>query len=392
MARSRYPVLDNDQLNRATLARQGLLEPLALDPVVAVERVGALQAQEAASPYIALWSRLAAFDPDAVDRAFLERRLVKATLMRVTLHVVSSADYVRILPALRPMLELFGSRFRGGVATSQAVAEFRDAVIAFAAEPRTNVELRDHVVALTDGRLGDEPWWHVKLHVPFVHAPSETPWSFGRRPTLLAAAAWFGDDDYAAEAASIEHLVRRYLGAFGPATAADASTWSGLPVARVRLGLAAIDEAGELRRFSDERGRELVDLAGAPLPDPRTPAPPRLLPMWDSLLLAHADRTRVVPEEFRPLVVARNGDTLPSFLVDGRVAGLWWAESHAGGARIALEPFRRLPRAVTRELQAVAERLAVFVGDREPAVYGRYRGTRARRVAVPAIRSSQGRR
>ena len=104
-----------------------------------------------------------------------------------------------------------------------------------------------------------------------------------------------------------------------------------MAVGAVRPGIAAVDAAGDLRRFSDERGRELLDLDGAPLPDPDTPAPPRLLPMWDSTLLAFADRTRLISDEDRRVVVARNGDTLPTFTVDGVVAGLWWAEADPGG-------------------------------------------------------------
>jgi hypothetical protein len=172
----------------------------------------------------------------------------------------------------------------------------------------------------------------------------------------------------------LEHIVRRYLGAFGPATAADLSQWSGLAVGKLRPGIAAVDAAGDLRRFGDERGRELLDLDGAPLPDPDTPAPPRLLPMWDSTVLAFADRTRLISDEDRRVVIARNGDTLPTFTVDGVVAGLWWAEAEAGGrTRVVIEPFRPpLRRADARALEQEGERLAEIVAPLEPTVYARY--------------------
>jgi hypothetical protein len=196
----------------------------------------------------------------------------------------------------------------------------------------------------------------------------------------VAAATWLGGDRFPDEAAAIEHLVRRHLAAFGPATAADVGSWSGLSVGRLQAGIAAIERTGDLRRFSDERGRMLLDLEGAPLPPANTEARPRLLPMWDSVLLAFADRTRIISDEHRRIVIARNGDTLPTFLVDGRVAGLWWAELDGGRSRVVLEPFARLARDARRALEQEAERLAAFVDPLEPEVYRRYRRTRARRL------------
>jgi hypothetical protein len=161
-----------------------------------------------------------------------------------------------------------------------------------------------------------------------------------------------------------------------------------LPVGRIRPGIAAVDAAGDLRRFTDERGRELLDLDGAPLPDADAPAPPRLLPMWDSIVLAFADRTRVISDEDRRLVIARNGDTLPIFTVDGIVAGTWWAGAVAGGrTRIVIEPFRPpLGRAEARALEQDAGRLAALVAPLEPAVYARYQRWRPGRAGVPSAR------
>jgi hypothetical protein len=382
----RYPILTTRQLNRATLARQLLLAPANLDPVAAIEQVGGLQAQEPASPYIALWSRLRPFDPVGLERAFSERRLVKATLMRVTLHAVSRGDYAPFLQVLRPML---GSVRRTDLSTldGPVLDEIADAVLEFASRPRSSVELRDEAARLS-GAPGEEAWWRVRRRRAFVYVPTGDPWSFGRRPFLAAASAWLHDDPALTGELpvdrSAERFVRRYLGAFGPATAADLSNWSGVSLATVRPGLDRVEAAGELARYSDEAGRTLLDLVGAALPDPDVPAPPRLLPMWDSVLLAHHDRTRVLPQPYRPVVIARNGDVLPTFLVDGQVAGLWWAEPDGGRARVVLEPFAPIPARERAALDDEAERLAAFLSEREPAAYGRYRRTRARRMPPAA--------
>lgn len=388
MTRSRHPVLSLDQLNRATLARQLLLDRSRDGLTATIERIGGLQAQEPASPYIGLWSRLVDFDPVTLDRAFRERRVVKATLVRATLHVVSRADYERLIPAVLPILHGLTRRDRGGGPPADALDRLAAAAADYAAVPRSNVEMRDHVGSLVDGISADDAWWWVVRHVPFVRTPSAVPWSFGRTATFAAAVSWLRGIAFSPEPQGIEHLVRRYLGAFGPASAADVAAWSGLAVSRFRPAIAAIDGAGDLRRFWDEAGRELIDLVGAPLPDPRIEAPPRLLPMWDSVLLAHANRSRILSDQDRALVIGRNGDTLPTFLVDGRVAGLWWAEAAPSGEslnRIVLEPFRRLDRGVVRELEREGARLAAMVGPREPTVYRRYRASRARRL-VPGQR------
>jgi hypothetical protein len=362
--------------------RQHLIEPSIGGVVPAIESVAGLQAQEPASPYLALWARLVGFAADDLDRAFADRAVVKATLMRVTLHAVSATDYASFLPALRPMHHARRRRGTGSI-DEAIVRRLGRSALAFASEPRTNPELRGHVDAEAT-RLGvdlDEAWWWVRLRHDFIHVPTTRPWTFSRRPTLAAATSWLEDPVFAEETIAIEHLVRRYLGAFGPATMADAAAWSGLTIARLRPGFVGVEQAGDLWRGRDDRGRELLDLATSPRPGGDVDAPPRLLPMWDSLLLAYADRTRVIDDTARSVVIARNGDTLPTFLVDGRVAGLWWAVAETGGrCRIELEPFGRLAVAARRAIDVEAERLAAFLEPLEPTVYRRYRTSRARRL------------
>ena len=366
--------LTRRQLNRATLARQLLLERAEIDVVAATERIGGLQAQEPASPHIGLWTRLAGFQPADLDRAIADRTVVKGTLMRSTLHIVSASDYLRLWPAIVPLLEGIRRQDRVQPPDPRRLAALQARAAAFTAEPRGLGELRDHLGA-SEGLTPDEVLWWIRRRVAFAHAPSDVAWSFGRRPRLAHALAWLGADDWPASTEeALAHLVRRYLGAFGPATAADLSQWSGLAVGKVRPGIAAVDASGDLRRFTDERGRELLDLDGHPLPDADAPAPPRLLPMWDSTILAFADRTRLISDEDRRVVVARNGDTLPTFTVDGVVAGLWWAHPEPGGrTRIVFEPFRPpLRRSDAHALAREGENLATLVAPLEPAVYSRY--------------------
>lgn len=370
------------QHNRATLARQLLLERATLDVVTATEQIGGLQAQEPASPHIGLWARLVGFEPADLDRVLAERSIVKGTLMRSTLHVVSAADFLQLWPAVAPMLGRARRQDRAHPPNATRLADLRAKAEAFTAKPRGLGELREHL-GEAHGMTPEEILWWIRRSVAFAHAPSDVPWSCGRRPRLAHALPWLGADGWPTNDEALRHLVRRYFGAFGPATAADLARWSGLAVGTLRPGVAALDAAGELRRFSDERGRELLDLQGAPLPDAAIPAPPRLLPMWDSTLLAFADRTRLISDADRRVVIARNGDTLPTFTVDGVVAGTWWAEAVGGGrTHIEIEPFRPpLKRPYARALEEEGERLAELVYPFEPDVYSRYRRWRPSRRA-----------
>jgi hypothetical protein len=385
MRSSSHPLLSRRALNRATLARQLLLEPASgVDPVAALERIGGVQAQEPASPYLALWTRMADFDPAALHRAFVERQAIKASLMRITLHAVSAADYPPLLTALLPMYRETGA-LRRGTPRPDNVRELAAAAAAFAETPRRSAELRDYLARESGSTSLETPvWWWVRRYLPMVHVPETGPWTFTRRPLITTASSWFRDptldDGHAVplEAGRL-HTVRRYLAAFGPATSADLSAWSGVSAGDFRAAIATLEAEGALVRFTDEAGRALLDLVDAPRPPDDIPAPPRLLPMWDSVLLAHRDRTRVLSDPDRQRVVSRNGDVLPTFLVDGVVSGFWWAEKDGSGTRIVLEPFRRLTAQERCAVDAEGERLAAFLAPREPAVYARYRESRARR-------------
>jgi hypothetical protein len=354
------------QLNRATLGRQLLLRREPTDVVDAVHRLVALQAQEAASPYLALWNRLAAFDAADLDAAFAQHAVVKATLMRITLHAVDAEDYpdfhTAMLRALRAS-RLGDRRFR---ATGLSIAD-ADALVPhlveFGAQPRSKAEFE----ALLQARLGARPepgvWWALRTFAPLVHAPTGGPWSFGPRPSYVAARtrpSSAGRDD------AIQMLVRRYLEAFGPASAADVAQFTLLARSTARDTLRAM--AGTLVELEGPDGAELFDVPGAPLPAEHTPAPPRLMGMWDGILLAYADRSRVIPPHYRRLVTRQNGDVLPTLLVDGYVAGVW--RPVEGG--IEATAFHRLSGAAWRELAAEARALMAFLANRDTTVYRRY--------------------
>jgi len=353
------------QLNRATLDRQLLLQRASTGVADAVRRVVALQAQEPASPYIALWNRVTPFDPAHLDAAFADRSVVKATLMRITLHAVEAADYPPFHAAMVHSLRasrLYDRRFKETTLSIAEVDALLPDVLAFAAQPRTRVE----VEALLDERLGDRrerAWWALRTFAPLWHAPTGGPWSFNARGSFVAAVGTLPTES---RDASIRWLARRYLEGFGPASPADFAQFTLLTRAMAREAMLALGD--DLVQLEGPDGSALFDVAGADVPAEDTPAPPRLLPMWDSTLLAYADRSRIIPPDHRRLVIRMNGDVLPTLLVDGHVAGVW--RPVEGG--IEATAFNPLADDAWAGLAAEATALVAFLADREPTVYRRY--------------------
>lgn len=356
-------------LNRATLDRQLLLSraPLAVED--AVRRVVALQAQQPASPYIALWNRLTGFAPASLDATVTARRTVKATLMRLTLHAVHSDDYRAFREAMEPTLRgsrLGDRRFTASGLTAGDADALLPELLTYADRPRDAAELAGWL----DERRGvtAESGTHrmLRQYAPLWHAPTGGPWLFGTRPSYVAAATppVLADPDAAAE--GLRTLVRRYLEGFGPASVADMAQFALVQRPRVREAVQALGD--ELERLEGPDGTALYDVPGASRPSEDTPAPPRLLAMWDSVLLAYADRSRVIPADYRKLVTRINGDVLPTLLVDGYVAGVW---RHCGGA-IEATAFHPLPARVWEELTEEARALLAFLAPRDPNAYRRY--------------------
>jgi hypothetical protein len=344
-------VLTRRELGRATLARQLLLERSGASAQQAVEQLVGLQAQDVPPPYIALWSRLDGFRSEELTELCRSGRVVRASLMRHTVHLVTTRDYVRLHGAILPALV---RSWRGGRAArldgldvDAVVTAARDFV---AEEPRRFVEIQRHLADRWPDRDPAVLAYTARTLLPMMRVTDGDVWAYsGNSPFALA-------DPHPEPEDRAKELVLRYLAAFGPATPADAGIWSG------RSGLKAAFE--ELRprlvTFSDEGGRELFDLPDAPRPPADTPAPPRLLPVYDNLLLSHKDRTRVIPDGYRPRIQIRVNQLLSAFLVDGEVAGVWIRDRKTG--RIELEPFRRISKADRAALEEEAGRLEEFLG------------------------------
>jgi hypothetical protein len=340
-------ILSQRELNRALLARQLLLQRGRLPVARAVERLCALQAQYSPSPYVALWTRLADFRKDALTRALERRRVIRTTLMRITLHIVSARDYPYFAAVWLPATQEMTPRVNG-----EQLAELSRRVHAIARQPVTHADIEAVAAEEMGGR------WRTRCLAPLVQLPPAGTWRFHGRPQLLVMEEYLGVELPLREEGA-QRLVRSYLAAFGPASQADLLRFAGMRAGDVRPGLERL----RLRTFRDEAGRLLYDLPRGPLPDSATTAPVRFLPKWDHSLLAYDDRTRILPKELQATVIGKNGDVLPTFLVDGVVGGLWAVERARDRAMLVLEPFAPLPRRVRGELEAEGERLLRWIED-----------------------------
>ena len=325
-------VLTSRELGRAMLARQLLLERRPLPLARAVERMGCVQSQYAPSTYVGLWSRVDGLRREAVTRALERRTLVQSTLMRSTIRRLAA----RLLAAR-------DRDPRGAARLGAACPGRRRTGLRRAAERLRSL--------LADGprsqkEIAEAGLWlpGIGLWADLVRVPPAGTWERRRADLFGLAEAWVGPEPELSEVEARQHLVRRYLGAFGPATRTDIANWAGMRVG----ALAETLEGMELRRFSDEQGHELLDLPRAPLPGAEIPVPVRFLPTWDAILLVHARRTGILADEHRTLLFnSSNPQSERTFLVDGQVAGSWRPE----GGRVRLEPFGRLSRASRAELR-----------------------------------------
>jgi hypothetical protein len=334
------------ELNRATLARQLLLERKRLAPTAVIERLVGMQAQWPPAPYVGIWTRTTGFRPEALERELAKADVVKATVIRQTLHLVTRRDYALFRAAMSetnfpwelPRAKLLAPSVRalavdGPVSTVDGLAYLE----------------REH--GLT-GLHGRRAWRAARVSAHLVHHHETALWRPRRETRFVALEEPEAHDPTEARA----EILRRYLAAFGPSSKRDIGAWSMMHVPEISRALGRLEP---LRRYRDEQGRELLDVPRAPLPDAETPAPVRFLPKWDNVLLAWADRTRVLPERYRKKVIRMNGDVAQTFLVDGFVAGTWRAED----GRVVVEPFTPLAPSVRREVDAEAGRLEAFLAD-----------------------------
>lgn len=338
-------ILTGRDLNRALLARQMLLERADVDLPTALERMGGLQAQYAPSMYIGLWSRVRDLHRERVTEALESRTVVQATLLRATIHLVSRRDYWPYEAAVRRTRRdwfLRATKSAAEVAEIESAAErLRDALLD---GPLRSAEIDKIVGSRLRNAMG--------MFLDLVRVPPSGTWERRRADLYGLAEEWVGPCAVTEED-GVRLIVRRYLSAFGPSTRQEIALWAGLPAVMVDEALADL----KLRRFRAEDGAELLDLPRAPLPDPRTPAPVRFLPTWDAALLVHARRTGLLPEEYRPRIFhTKIPQSIPTFLVDGSVAGTWRYDK----GRVVMDEFHPLDPATRAELRDEAERLSAF--------------------------------
>ena len=337
-------VLTLRELNRTTLARQLLLERKKLSPKGLIERLVGLQAQWPPAPYVGIWTRTTGFRPGALERLLASGEVVKANVMRQTLHLVTPADYALIRAAM--------SEANYPWETAQAKS-LEASVRALAADgPVTGAEgvahmEREHGLS---GIAARRAWRAARARAHLLHHYETALWRARPEGRFVALDEPETHDPTEARA----ELLRRYLAVFGPASRRDLVQWSMMHVPMIQR---ALDRLEPLRRFRDEQGRELLDVPRAPLADPALPAPVRFLPKWDNVLLAWTDRTRILPEQHRKTVIRPNGDVAQTFLVDGFVAGTWRVDD----GRVVVSPFARLDASARRELEDEAGRLEAFL-------------------------------
>ena len=347
------PPLARRALNRALLARQLLLDRHPLDAASAIERLGGMQAQEPQAPYLGLWSRLDPYDPQELAGLIATRQAVRGGLMRATIHLVTARDWHWLRPLLSPVLARLytGSQFSKAAAAAGAEPELLTGLARelLAEKPRTRAEL---------GPLLAQRWpkadpaalaYAATITEPLIQVPPRGLWRQGGAARWTTASAWLGPPPQ--DTPPADALIPRYLAAFGPATVADIQAWSGL----TRLAEAVSRQRDQLVSYRDERGRELFDVPGAPLPDPSTAAPARFLPPFDNAILSHADRGRIVDPGHREFI---NRDRLlRTFLVDGFVAGTWQLD----GGTLHIRPLHPLPAAQRDAVAEEAGRLLAFL-------------------------------
>ena len=356
-----FPTLTLRELNRALLARQMLLERQRVGVVDAVERLGGLQAQWAPAPYVALWTRLKGFERDQLTKAIDNGELIKATLMRATLHLVSRREFAAY--SLATMDGRFGAwRPPGGPLLADLERMHAD-VMKFAAKtPRTREEIRDHIAehmpksAAKDERLRSWFVWAALATSGLIWHADGAHFEHRRLARHVAPTAALRKAPKADAAYDI--VVRHHLAAFGPASVADIATWSSVRVPHIRGALARIKD---LVRFRDEKGRELFDVRRAPRPPAETPAAPKYLARFDATILGHdsAERTRILPAEYKKKVIF-SAEVWQTFLVDGFVSGRYRLSATKKEAIVALEPFKPLKKADKVVLTEEGERLARF--------------------------------
>ena len=355
-------VLTPRALGRATLERQLLLRRSPLSALEAVERLVGLQAQVPRDPYLALWARLDGFHPEQLSELVLTRKVVRISVMRATIHLVSADDCLRLRPLMQPVLDAELGRHPefspalDGVDLQRVLEVGREALTE---RPLSGAELRAVLAERFPGRNPAALAYACRCKLPLVQVPPRGVWGRSAQVTTVTADAWLGRR--LEERPSLEEVVLRYLAAFGPATVADVTTWCRL------TGMREVVERlrPRLRTFRDEAGRELFDVPDAPLPDPATPAPTRFLPEYDNVMLSHGNRSRFVSAAARERARRVTGRIQGSVLYDGRLAAVWRLDGGYGTSQLVVTPLERLTKRATGSIAAEGRRLLTLIAAGE---------------------------
>lgn len=347
------PVLSRRALNRTLLGRQFLLERVSRPAEAVIEHLVGMQAQEPLDPYVALWTRIEGFDPHELSLLIEERRAVRGSTLRTTLHLMTARDFLALRPVLQDVLERAwrSSPFAKdlvGLDITEVVAAGREWL---ETEALTTAQLAKVLANRWPDRSPNSLAYASRFLLPIVQVPPRGLWGKKGGPKALTAEIWLGSalgTDTAPDDA-----VMRYLAAFGPATVSDIRIWSWL------TGLRDVVERlrPRLRTFRDEAGRELFDVEGGLLVDPETPAPIRFLPQYDNIFLSHDDRSRILVDRMTvPDLIWRGG-----VLVDGFVAGAWRIRREKRHATMTVELVKPVTGARRLELEEEGTRLFAFV-------------------------------
>jgi hypothetical protein len=350
-------ILTTRALNRATLARQMLLERSDRDIVDAVKFLGGLQAQQSNDPYIGLWSRLDRFTHEALTALIVDRTLARATTMRGTLHLHTGDDLIGFRALVDPFLKAqWKSNFLRRFGSEDQRAVHKAGVRLLDKSPMTSGALGK---ALRETFPTSEPLALsvlVQMSETLVQIPPTRIWGNGGAPLLTRVENWL-PSPHKRPLSRID-LVRRYLAGFGPASIADMQIWCRLT--RLSVEFKALEK--ELVTFEDADGRALYDLPDAPRPEAETPAPVRFLPLYDNIYLGYDDRRRMLMARDLKRINLFSGFK-PSVLIDGVIAAGWVVSRKKGAARLEIEPYHKLTKKQVREIETEGDAFLRFMEE-----------------------------
>jgi len=338
------------------LDRQLLIQRANISLSEATERVIGWQSQIPNPPYIGLWTRLESFQRDDLTNAMQNRQIVRCAMFRSTLHLITQADHHRFHRVIEPALVKGLRSFHGRNIEGLNILPLVDVIKPFLSQsPRSMGEIGKFLQTIEPDREPEALNYAIRTYLPLVQVPPAGTWGVGSKATYVMAENWIGRD----KSADVGALFLRYLAGYGPASVMDFQTWAGM----TKLAPEIEKIKPQLRLFVDENGVALYDLPDMPQTDVDAPLPVKFIPEYDNVLIGHADRTRILPEEHRKKVFLSAGRVSSTILVDGFVAGVWKIEITKRTATLQITPFITLTDNQREALISEGELLIRFVAD-----------------------------